>query len=232
MNELDENNPLILQCKARVQQFFIDFDNSPFEEKIKLIIEFIESNFDAVENAKRILGEHTEEFRFYSDSIFMMPAAKFTELLELCKSNSQKRNKIFEPVSDQSYGATMWDQYTYIMVRNYPSGPVKGWPFNQDARISWTMPLLEFGNLKTQKSTPKAEGCYIATMAYGDYDHPQVLTLRYFRDDYLSKTLLGRSFIKFYYFISPKMVKVFQNNKGLNHFIRKSLDVFIKIISK
>jgi hypothetical protein len=232
MNELDENNPLILQCKARVQQFFIDFDNSPFEEKIKIIIEFIESNFDAVENAKRILGENTEEFRFYSDSIFMMPAAKFTELLELCKSDSQKRNKIFEPVSDQSYGATMWDQYTYIMVRNYPSGPVKGWPFNQDARISWTMPLLEFGNLKTQKSTPKTEGCYIATMAYGDYNHPQVLKLRYFRDDYLSKTLLGRSFIKFYYFISPKMVQVFQNKKGLNHFIRKSLDVFIKIISK
>lgn len=232
MNELDENNPLILQCKARVQQFFIDFDNSPFEEKIKIIIEFIESNFDAVENAKRILGEHTEEFRFYSDSIFMMPAAKFTELLELCKSDSQKRNKIFEPVSDQSYGATMWDQYTYIMVRNYPSGPVIGWPFNQDARISWTMPLLEFGNLKTQKSTPKTEGCYIATMVYGDYDHPQVLKLRYFRDYYLSKTLLGRSFIKFYYFISPKMVQVFQNKKGLNHFIRKSLDVFIKIISK
>lgn len=232
MNELDENNPLILQCKARVQQFFIDFDNSPFEEKIKIIIEFIESNFDAVENAKRILGEHTEEFRFYSDSIFMMPAAKFTELLELCKSDSQKRNKIFEPVSDQSYGATMWDQYTYIMVRNYPSGPVKGWPFNQDARISWTMPLLEFGNLKTQKSTPKTEGCYIATMAYGDYDHPQVLRLRYFRDHFLSKTLLGRSFIKFYYFISPKMVQVFQNKKGLNRFIRKSLDVFIKIISK
>jgi len=75
-------------------------------------------------------------------------------------------------------------------------------------------------------------GCYIATMAYGDYDHPQVLKLRYFRDDYLSKTLIGRSFIKFYYFISPKLVQVFQNKKGLNHFIRKSLDVFIKIISK
>jgi hypothetical protein len=232
MSELDENNPLVLQCKARVQQFFIDFENAPFEEKIKIIIEFVESNFDAVENAKRILGENTEEFRFYSDSIFMMPAAKFTELLELCKLDSQKRNKIFEPVSDQSYGATMWDQYTYIMVRNYPSGPVKGWPFNQDARISWTMPLLEFGSLKSQKSTPKSEGCYIATMAYGDYDHPQVLKLRDFRDDYLSKTLLGLSFIKFYYFISPKLVQVFQNKKGLNHFIRKSLDVFIKIISK
>ncbi len=227
MNELDENNPLILQCKARVQQFFIDFDNSPFEEKIKIIIEFIESNFDAVENAKRILGEHTEEFRFYSDAIFMMPAAKFTELLELCKSDSQKRNKIFEPVSDQSYGATMWDQYTYIMVRNYPSGPVIGWPFNQDARISWTMPLLEFGNLKTQKSTPKTEGCYIATMAYGDYDHPQVLHLRSFRDYNLRNSISGRIFIKLYYSVSPILVRILKKSNKINYMIRCLLDFFI-----
>ena len=44
----------------------------------------------------------------------------------------------------------------------------------------------------------KASGgnCYIATMAYGDYDHPQVMILRKFRDDTLSNTFFGRSFIQ------------------------------------
>lgn len=44
-----------------------------------------------------------------------------------------------------------------------------------------------------QKSTG---GCYIATMAYGGYEHPQVIELRKFRDNTLSKSALGRGFIK------------------------------------
>src|SRR5690606_15252813 len=46
------------------------------------------------------------------------------------------------------------------------------------------------------------EGCYIATMIYGDYDHPQVIVLRSFRDNYLCKSYVGRLFIRFYYKVS------------------------------
>jgi hypothetical protein len=75
-------------------------------------------------------------------------------------------------------------------------------------------------------------GCYIATMAYGDYDHPQVLELRKFRDDFLNKTIIGRSFIKFYYKYSPRLVKSLKNKQGINLILRKSLDQFIKTIKK
>lgn len=73
-------------------------------------------------------------------------------------------------------------------------------------------------------------GCYIATMAYGSYEHPQVLELRKFRDEILQKTFLGRIFIKTYYFISPKLVQILKNKKTINIFIRKFLNQFIKII--
>ena len=46
--------------------------------------------------------------------------------------------------------------------------------------------LAPVNRQSTYKSTPTRSnnsGCYIATMAYGDYDHPQVLVLRRFRDD-------------------------------------------------
>src|SRR5690606_41461624 len=43
-------------------------------------------------------------------------------------------------------------------------------------------------------SSSGSSGCYIATMAYGDYDHPQVMELRKFRDEFLNKSALGRSF--------------------------------------
>ena len=74
------------------------------------------------------------------------------------------------------------------------------------------------------------EGCYIATCVYGSYDCPQVLTLRRFRDNTLKKHLLGRVFIKVYYVLSPKLVAVFGQTQPFQHFFRRVLDRFLKIL--
>ena len=76
------------------------------------------------------------------------------------------------------------------------------------------------------------KGCYIATMAYGDYDHPQVIELRKFRDDSLNKTIIGRSFIKFYYKYSPSLVNKLKDYYTINYLAREFLNLFIKIINK
>ncbi|HEA29695.1 MAG TPA: hypothetical protein ENH91_06830 [Leeuwenhoekiella sp.] len=81
----------------------------------------------------------------------------------------------------------------------------------------------------TMSSAADKGGCYIATMVYGDYDHPQVLELRKFRDEFLNKTIIGRSFIKFYYRYSPKLVEKLENKQATNLIIRKGLDQFIYI---
>lgn len=80
-------------------------------------------------------------------------------------------------------------------------------------------------------SSSSSGGCYIATMAYGDYNHPKVLALRKFRDDVLSKTFVGKGFINIYYFISPKLVKILQDKQRINFIIRKTLDKIVKFIS-
>jgi hypothetical protein len=72
-------------------------------------------------------------------------------------------------------------------------------------------------------------GCYIATMAYGDYDHPQVWELRKFRDEVLARSIAGRLFIRSYYFISPKLVALLKDQAAVNTFIRKLLNQFIKL---
>jgi hypothetical protein len=77
-----------------------------------------------------------------------------------------------------------------------------------------------------------SSGCYIATMAYGDYDHPQVIQLRKFRDETLSKSYLGQLFIKIYYKYSPTLVEVLRNQKQVNTFIRTILNQIIKAIKK
>jgi hypothetical protein len=73
-------------------------------------------------------------------------------------------------------------------------------------------------------------GCYIATMAYGHYEHPQVIILRQYRDTVLAKSRSGRLFIKTYYLYSPQLVEILKNRKLINIFIRKSLNQFIKLI--
>ena len=83
---------------------------------------------------------------------------------------------------------------------------------------------------RTIRPPKKSSGCYIATMAYGDYDHPQVIILRTFRDNVLDKSIFGKIFIKIYYKYSPKLVEKLNDKKAVNSFIRKSLNQFIKLI--
>lgn len=77
---------------------------------------------------------------------------------------------------------------------------------------------------------PNSSGCYIATMAYGSYDHPQVIFLRNFRDTKLDASWFGRLFIKTYYKISPKMVKIFRNSEFIKRASRSILDLLISRI--
>lgn len=78
----------------------------------------------------------------------------------------------------------------------------------------------------------KNEGCYIATAVYGDYDAPQVMVLREFRDTVLKKSLPGRVFIKIYYKCSPPIAKQLKYAVRINQMVRVILDRFVANIEK
>ncbi len=48
------------------------------------------------------------------------------------------------------------------------------------------------------------EYCFVATAAYGDYDHPHVRVLRDFRDEVLMPSEAGRAFVGSYYHHAPE----------------------------
>lgn len=85
-------------------------------------------------------------------------------------------------------------------------------------------------SIKDMSQPSSSSGCYIATMVYGDYNHPQVLVLRDFRDSFLAHFHLGQSFIKFYYKHSPGWVKALENKKTLNKIIKGILNIIINFI--
>lgn len=101
---------------------------------------------------------------------------------------------------------------------SYSSGYSSSSSYSSSSRYGYSQPKR------------KNEGCYIATMAYGDYDHPQVLTLRKYRDQVLSSSFLGRKFILFYYLVSPKLVSILKDHKTINRIIRSILDKYISMI--
>lgn len=49
--------------------------------------------------------------------------------------------------------------------------------------------------------------CFVATAAYGDPGHPDVVALRAFRDNHLVRYAAGRRFIRFYWVVGPRMAR-------------------------
>ena len=85
---------------------------------------------------------------------------------------------------------------------------------------------------KQGNSSSQKEGCYIATAVYGDYNAPEVLVLRKFRDNVLKRSSLGRLFIKAYYAISPRLACKLKSNTFLNSKIKLILDRIVTIIDE
>jgi len=85
------------------------------------------------------------------------------------------------------------------------------------------------GSLNPKTNSESNASCYIATMAYGSYDHPQVLQLRKFRDETLATSAYGRKFITGYYMASPKLVQLLKGKPIINSAIRTLLNTFNSI---
>jgi hypothetical protein len=94
----------------------------------------------------------------------------------------------------------------------------------------------EYENSKKSQSSSggsSSGGCFIATSVYGNYDHPIVLDLREFRDNWLEKKNLGRKFIGWYYKKGPVLASWIDKTKTrklfAQLFIVKPLHFFVKI---
>jgi len=70
--------------------------------------------------------------------------------------------------------------------------------------------------------------CFVATVAYGGADHPDVRFLRAFRDGYLEHRRSGRAFIDWYWRTGPKLARMVGSNKSLRLVTKTALQVLIR----
>lgn len=76
------------------------------------------------------------------------------------------------------------------------------------------------------------EGCFIATAAFGSYDHPAVKIFREFRDVYLASNSLGKILINLYYRFGPFLSRLVTRNIFLKNASRCILEKIASIIRK
>lgn len=186
-------------------------------------------------NIKTVLGGYDELYlglstRIASDAQSMC-VSEINKLQEKFSSSYDSSTKVAAIILLKQRVNEAWDITTTI----------SGMDLTQDFRTRCTTNRNSLSNLKTQlaevntgtrssSSGSSGGGCYIATMAYGDYNHPQVLILREFRDNVLGKSLLGRGFIRLYYRYSPLLVEKLKDKKGVNSMVKKILNQIIKFI--
>jgi len=72
-------------------------------------------------------------------------------------------------------------------------------------------------------------GCFIATAAFGSLMEPHVVILRQFRDRYLLTNAVGKSFVDFYYRVSPPVAALIAKHDSLRMITRLGLIPFIWI---
>ena len=73
--------------------------------------------------------------------------------------------------------------------------------------------------------------CFVATATYRDSQHPDVIFLRLFRDNFLVNTNLGIKFINWYWIYGPKLASFVENSELLRRFSKVFLTLLVKLLS-
>ena len=93
------------------------------------------------------------------------------------------------------------------------------------AKTGATYQSINNDRIKERKQKTKAENknssCFIATVCYGNFDAPEVLILRQYRDNKLLKNYFGKLFVAFYYLTSPFCAEIIAQSNFLKKIVRK-----------
>lgn len=84
------------------------------------------------------------------------------------------------------------------------------------------------GNMRIESKSGAT--CFVASVAYDDPNHPDVMFLRYFRDNTLKNYQVGRMFISWYWRNGPKLAKFVERSNILRIFSRTIISIIVKII--
>lgn len=87
---------------------------------------------------------------------------------------------------------------------------------------------LETGAGSMRIESKSGATCFVASAAYDDPNHPDVMFLRDFRDTKLKTTRMGRAFIATYWMIGPVLAKPVARYPALRRVARKGIERIVQ----
>lgn len=133
--------------------------------------------------------------------------------------------------------ASTWvpfEEYSGRAVLGYTDAPDENGdetsPPEVDIPTAPVQPDRESDTEEEQNDDGSGGACFVATAAYGDRMHPDVVALRAFRDNHLCKTAFGRAFIKVYWTIGPELAKITNPDKIFGKVCRLVLSQLVRIL--
>lgn len=133
------------------------------------------------------------------------------------------------PLTKASIMANTIEKYAYRAIEYAPEQAKQTYQAEIQSELDFIQQAQQ--GAFDKRSLSGKSGCYIATAVYGSYSCSQVVALRRYRDDYLSKHLFGKLFIKVYYALSPTMAKHINQNSRIGKAIRSYLDKKVERLS-
>lgn len=127
------------------------------------------------------------------------------ELLNYCHDGDQKHLEVMLNLMEQGY-QLMEENEPHILKMNPEDGKEREERFKNK--------------------------CFVATAVYGDFNAPEVISLRNFRDYYLTRRIWGRILVKIYYQTSPPLAKYLANHSKLSNYAQKFLNNILKYINR
>ena len=89
---------------------------------------------------------------------------------------------------------------------------------------------IETGGGKMRIETKSGATCFVASAAYDDPNHPDVVFLRRFRDTVLNRHAAGRTFIRTYWILGPLIAKPVARFPLLRHISRHIISSIIRLL--
>lgn len=86
---------------------------------------------------------------------------------------------------------------------------------------------IETGAGRMRIESKSGATCFVATAAYGDWQHPDVEFLRWYRDNVLVHSTAGRAFISAYWRVGPHLAKCVQPFPPVRRFVRRQLSQLV-----
>jgi DNA-directed RNA polymerase subunit RPC12/RpoP len=240
------NNNLLDANKGAVRALEIlkekGCSDEEFYEKIDLVSAEI---YDVVKAVYEIATRHYAEHKYGIDSAeeywshLLLCAGSLENVIELFSEEMVNKNKLYID-SKINYQKQLIKIYVelckgkeYIDIN---SNVTLNANMNQQGRANlvgkYDIVVNEIQSNDPNYTPPviarNQGGCYIATAVYNDYDAPEVIILRSFRDNILDKHYLGRLFIRCYYTISPPLAIRLKNSKYINRGMKVILDRFVE----